>query len=177
MSYLFESPFLILTVGVLLLAAFGYVYVNTRQKGALIGLGVVVALTAVLLLVEHLVQTPREQVEASLEGLASELEANNIEGALKYLDPAAKETRDRARWAMSRFQVTKAKISSDLQVEVNEMMSPPAAEVKFTGVIGVVDKKGAYSTQSVPVKFTAKLRQHGDRWVVTEHTDTAVGIQ
>ena len=176
MSYLFESPFLILTVGVLLFAAFGYVYVNTRQKSALIGLGVVVALTAVLLLVEHLVQTPREQVEASLEGLASELEANNLEGALKYLDPAAKETRDRARWAMSRFQVTKAKVSN-LQVEVNEMMSPPAAEVKFTGVIGVVDKKGAYSTQSVPVKFTATLRQHGDRWVVTEHTDTAVGIQ
>lgn len=176
MSYLFESPFLILTIGVLLIAASGYLFVNTRQKGALIGLVVVIALTALALLVEHLVVTPREQVEASLEGLASELEANNLEGTLRYLDPSAKESRDRARWAMSRFRVTKAKVAN-LQVTVNEMMSPPLAEVKFTGVIGVVDKKGSYTAQSIPVKFTATLRQHGDRWVVTEHTDSAIGVQ
>lgn len=177
MSYLFENPFLILVVGTLLIAACGYVYLNTRQKGAVTGLVVVVALTAIALLVEHLVETPREQVETSLNDLAHELEANNVEGALKYLAPSAKETRDRARWAMSRFQVTKAKVS-DLRITVNETMSPPSAEVKFTGVIGVVDRKGVYpATQSVPVKFTAKLRQQNDRWVVTEHTDDAIGVQ
>lgn len=172
MSYLFESPSLILTVGVFLIAALGYVFVNTRQKGVLIGLIAVVALTCIAMVIERYVKTPREQVEATLDALADELEANNIEGALKYLDPKAEETRKRARWAMARIRITKAKVTN-LEIMVNETMSPPMAEVKFTGVIGVVHKNGGETIPSYPVKFTAKLRQHGDRWVVTEHTDSA----
>lgn len=172
MSYLYESPFLILTVGVLLIAALGYVFVNTRQKGVLIGLVAVILLTGIALAIEHFVETPCEQVEATLEALADELEANNLEGALQYLDPAAEDTRKRARWAFSHIRLTKAKVTN-LEIKVNETMSPPMAEVKFIGVIGVIYKKGGETIPSYPVKFTAKLRQHGDRWIITEHTDDA----
>lgn len=174
MSYLYESPYLILTIGVFFLAILGYLFVNTRQKGALIGMGVVVALTLICLAIEHFVETPREQVEASIEGLADALEDNNIEDTLEYLDSNAEVTREKARWAMGRFHVIRAKVSN-LRIEINELTSPPSATVKFTGTIRATDKKGQYETQVVPVTFTAKLRQHGDRWVVTEHTDN-VGI-
>jgi hypothetical protein len=174
MSHLLESPYLILAVGAFFLAACGYVFVNTRKKGALIGMGVALVLTLTVLAIERFIETPREQVETTLEGLADALEANDVEGAVKYLDPKAEKTIDRARWAMSRFEIVRAKISN-LEIEMNETMSPPAAHVKFTGTIRAKDKKGIHESQAVPVKFTATLRLYGDRWIITEHTDS-VGI-
>ena len=168
MSYLFESPYLILTVGLLFLAVFGYMFMSTRKKIALVGVGAVVAITLICLAIEHFVETPREQVEASLDKLAKELEANNIEGVLACLDPKCKEGREMARYGMNRYRITKAKVS-DLTIVINESTSPPSAEVTFTGIIGAVERKGGYEQQPVPIHFTAKLIQHDRRWLVAEY--------
>ncbi len=176
MTWLLENPLPILLIGLATTVVLMVVWYQVQKRALLLAIGATIALTALGLVVERAVVTPWEEVEQTLQELADALKANDLERTLSYVSPEAVETRKRAKWAMGRFRVKKAKVS-DLKIQFNPLMSPPMAKATFTGIIAVEDKGGAFNlARPYPIRFTAEFRKQGERWVLTGHSEkTLIG--
>src|SRR6478672_10377601 len=89
MTWLAENSLTIWMLGAIALTMALIVFYQKRTSGALYGVLGIIAVTAALLLISWLIETPREAVERSLYALAATVEANDVKGALSYLAPTA----------------------------------------------------------------------------------------
>ena len=174
MTTLLENPIPILLVGILVEAVLGVIFMNNRRGIVLLPMAGVLVFVLLGVLLEWVVVTEREEVEATLDGLAAAIEANDLERALSYVSPkvaSAEKTRRRARWAMNRFEVREAKIRN-LEIKINRLTSPPSAKATFNGILSLTDRKGEYPYNTHPIGFTVEFRKEGDRWLLTKHTES-----
>ncbi|HLA86089.1 MAG TPA: hypothetical protein VJL29_14980 [Thermoguttaceae bacterium] len=174
MTLLLESPIPVLFVGVVIVAILGVVFFQTGRAVALLAAGGVVLITLLGLGVEHYVVTEREAVETALYDLADAMEANDKNAAIACLSSSAGETRARAEWAFSRFHVLRANVSN-LEIDVNELTSPPSAEARFDGFVQVRDRQGNMQGAE-NFYFVLSYRKEGGRWLVTSHTAEVAGF-
>jgi hypothetical protein len=170
MYYLLEDPTLFIFLGIAIEAVFGILLFRTGRGVLLwIMLGVLlVCLTGII--GQRFIITERKRVIQTLDGIVTALEANDLNGVLSYLEPEAAHSRDRARWALGRVEVTSASYRK-VDVKINNLTSPPTAQVSFFGLIGHRDRKGELPYNNYASNFTINLRKHGDRWLVEEHRE------
>jgi hypothetical protein len=169
MTWLTENPLPIAVAGVLL-AAFAAIAVSARRNlGSLVALAGVVAVTLLLLAMERLVVTDREHVEAALGDLMAAVEANDVPGALAWIDPAAATMRADAQALMPSVKIGKARATS-VEVELNEQANPPTATSRFRGLLqGLHPQSGTpinYVNQQVDVAW---VKRNG-RWLADGYT-------
>ncbi len=169
MTYLAENALAICVGGAVLVTLALVVYLQTRSSAALKGLGAVVLLTALLLVYSWLVVTPREAVERTLYSLAAVVEANDLEGTLDHIAPAASEVRAEAEAVMPLVTVEKARVVSTPQFELSPPDDPTEAVVRFRafgqGTVHRGGQKGA-AMDDVAVTFV----RAGDRWLVKSYS-------
>jgi len=167
MTTLVENPMPVILFGVVAEAVLGIILLMS-------GRGVVLwAMAGVLVLVlggvglERLVVTEWEQVEATLEGAAAALQANDqtrLLGSEEYLAESAVETRERVRYALNRIEFTKVKIT-DLEIKINRLTSPPTATAQITGHVRFEDLTGQMIHDNYPIKdLTLRLRRTPEGW-------------
>ena len=87
MEYLFENPVPLVMVGLVLMTFTGVMFYTTRNTPALVALAIIAALTVSLLVMEQLIQTPREGVVTTLRAAAAASESNDVDRALDTLIP------------------------------------------------------------------------------------------
>ena len=78
LTWLAENALPIWMLGAIALTMAAIVYLQTRSRGAFFGVVGVLAVTALLLLVNRLIETPREAVERRLYEIAATVEANDV---------------------------------------------------------------------------------------------------
>ena len=93
MSWLFEDPIWIWTIGGFAAAAILVAFFSSGRGLFLVWLGAVLLIVLALLLVERSVVTDRELIEATIDGATAAVEANHIEGTLSYVSPTAEALR------------------------------------------------------------------------------------
>src|SRR5437762_8109167 len=136
MTWLAENSLAIWMIGAIALTMALIVYFQTRTNGALFGVAGVILVTAALLLVSWLIETPREAVERSLYELAATVEANDVKGALGYLAPsAAPQLRKDIETLMPLVRIERARIIGSPEIELEAGPNPTTATVKCRGVI------------------------------------------
>jgi hypothetical protein len=169
-----ESPVPWIFFGIVAALVGGIVFVNTRRVNALATTALLVlAITGGGLLLEHWVVTEYEAIEQMLDDLATDIEANDLEAVLEHVSQEATKTRGLARVNMGLVEIEHAK-ATDLEVEINELTSPPTAKTKFTAVVrGKLKSSSAVSEQPFleRVKFTAILEKGENGWVITDELD------
>jgi hypothetical protein len=165
-----ESPMPAIFIGIVLEALLGIALFTTRRAWLLAPIGGVLLLVLGGVLLERVVVTQRERVEMALDDLAAALKTNDLKKVQNCLAPSAKETRQRAAWALGMVEVTDAKIHN-LQVTLNQLTSPPTAEAKFDGVIFFRGKTIDVGHDRYPARFTVEFEQDGNRWLVTNHVE------
>lgn len=177
MTILFETPVPVLLVGLLTAALLAVLYLNTRQRGLLIALAAVAALTAGGVALERWVQTDREQISDLLDQLAAALRADGLEAntpelvipaVYECISPSAERTRLLARTNLNLVEILSAKHSS-LRVQVNRLTSPPTAEARFDAQ--VTGRGRGYLAEMVaermyPLEFVVEMRQENGRWLI-----------
>ena len=170
MYYLIDDPTMFIFLGILVEAVLGVVLFRTGRGFLLwIMLGVLaVCLTGII--GQRFIITERKLVIRTLDGIVTALERNDVDGVLTYLEPEAAHSRERARWALGRVEVQNASYRK-LDVKINDLTSPPTAEVTFFGLIGYHNRKGEMPYNNYASNFTIHLRKHDDRWLVEEHTE------
>jgi len=168
MNWLAENALPIWMGGAVALTMALVVYFQTRTNRALAGVGVVVAVTAALLVAERLMETPREAVERTLYELAATVEANDVPGALAFLAPtAAQGIRKDIETLMPLVRIERARIIGTPQIEVDD--SGDAATVRCRGVILAVNKRDGMKG-GADDQLTMNWIRDGDRWLVESYT-------
>ena len=176
MITLVESPIPVLLAGLIAVAILAVLFFNTGRGLFLAIIAGVVVLVLAGLAVERFVVTEREEVETALYGLAGAMEANDKNAAVALLSPSAAETRARAEWAFARFEIKQANISN-LEIEINNLTSPPSATAQFDGFIQVHDRKETIPYNAQNFYFTVHFEKEDDRWLITGHEERIGGIR
>ena len=163
---LLEDPTPVIFFGILVEAVLGVILLRTG-RGVLLG-----AMAGVLLLVlagvglEWLVVTEPERVEATIEGAAAALAANDEQGVKKHIDPSATKTRNLVSWGFRQVAFTDAKVT-DLKITVNKLTSPPTAEAHLTGIVWFQGRQADITRNSYPLDPVIKLRLGPQGWLIT----------
>jgi len=174
MHYFTEDPLWMIFLGIVVEAVLGVVLFQTR-RGVVLWAMIGVALLVLLGLgVEKLIVTEREKVERTIDEITEALEANDLEGVLRYLAPEARQSRISAQWALGRVEVYEANVNS-LEVTVNQLESPPTARAELSGRLHYHDREDQSPYTNYPLRFTVDFRKEGDRWLVTGHRERHKG--
>ncbi len=170
MTWLWDDPTLILSVGVLIEGLLGVVLFQTGRGWVLAAmLGILVCVLAAVA-VEYFVVTPREEVENTLAEVAAALEANDLPSLLGYLADDGGQIRASATDALSRFKVREARIRN-LRVTVDLRALPPRATADFHGLLTLDDPRGQVPYEHFARDFTVFLEQRSGRWLLVRYED------
>jgi hypothetical protein len=165
-----EDPLPIVLVGIVIEAILAGVYFSTRRGVVLLVMLGALFLTFAMLVLERAVVTQREQVEATLDGVANALDANDWERVKEYCAPDAQSTRARVDYAERLVRITDTSIHN-LRIEISNATTPPSAEAKFDGVVVYEGKTGSIGYGRYPARFVVKLELIDGRWLVIDHVE------
>lgn len=173
MEYFFENPFPLLMVGLVLMTFTGVVYHTTRSTAALISLVLIAALTLSLLVLEQLVQTPREGVATTLRAAATAAEANDMERVLSFVDSEATEVRKLVEDLMPRLDITKANVGRDIEITFDNEDDPQVATAHFEGFFHARDKRSGAVGPGPPIDVEVELVRRNQVWYLKEISPAA----
>jgi hypothetical protein len=168
MGWLFEDPTTVIVAVALLEVLLGIALVNSGEVKVLWGMGAVLLLGVLLVLVELVVITDKEQISDTMSRAADALETNDAAAVMQYIAPEAGDMRSRAEAALSAFEVKSASFSG-LDVTVNSHLSPVTAQARFFGKFNGRDRLGRLPYENVFRRFEVDLRREGERWVMTDY--------
>jgi len=169
MAALLESPMPILLFGIVAEVALGIALLRTGRGVLLAAMAGVLLLVVAGLALEWFVVTDVERIEATLEGLAETLEANDLQRVHAFCSESATHTRSEAARAMRMVEFTEIKIT-DLNVTVNDLTSPPTATAIFTARVSARDKAGLFDGAApLLIGSTLKLRRESGNWLISGH--------
>lgn len=169
-SLSFWTVLVILFLAAALLAA---MWAATARREPLIGAAVALALIPGLWLVERLVVTDREVIEATLHEIAADVKSNNRAAVLSHIDPGAKWLRARAEGELGNYQFTACRVNKLHGIEVNYQKRPLTAVADFN-----VHVAGTFrvNNETFPEgdyfrRVELHLRQDADgRWLVEDYS-------
>jgi hypothetical protein len=169
MSWLAENSFAIWALGAIALAGALAVFWETRAPKALAAIGIIILITAGLLVTEWIIETPREAVTRTLKELAATVEANDVNGTLAFLSPKAAKMRADVEKLMPEVQIEMARIINGPEVEFNQADNPTQAVARLRGAIrGKVKNTSMQGT--VPDDLQVTLEYDGQRWLISDYT-------
>jgi hypothetical protein len=170
MNWLAENTLTIFMIGAVALAMAVFVYFQTRTNGALYGVIGVILVTAVLVLISWVIETPREAVERSLYDLAATVEANDVKGALSYLASTADpQLRKDVETLMPLVQIDRARIIGTPEIALEGGANINAATVKCRGVIFAVNKQDGMKGGAED-HLVLKWVLRDNRWLLESYT-------
>jgi len=168
---LLENPIPVIFVGIVVEAVLASIFANTGRNVMLLAMVGVFLLVLAGVVLERVVVTEKEVVEATLDGVVDALEDNDLDRLLsEYVSPSAAHTRLRAETALAIVEITRAKVHN-LEVTINHLTSPPTAEARFDGIVWFRGRQPGIHPDRYAAKFVAELQWEGDRWMITDHLE------
>lgn len=157
------TPLVVLGLVELLLAVALY---QTGRAVVITAMATVAVIAAALFFTERTIVTERERVVQSVYAAADALESNDEQQLLALLGPDAIELRAMAARYMRMLKITEAAVTERPQVTINELTSPPTAEVHFMGRIkGNLKMGNAYGDTFIS-KIHLTLRRYEGEWKI-----------
>jgi hypothetical protein len=169
MSLLLEQPLAVVIVGVVLALGVGIAWTSTGRKEWLIGLGAIVVLTIVGLVVEQLVVTDREAIEATLREIARDVESNNLPALLKHVSAGNTELTQKATAEMPNYRFDECRITKVYEIDIDASAEPRSALVEFNVVASGSFSQGGMeiSDQGIPRRILLQMvREKDGQWRV-----------
>jgi len=167
---LFESPMLVIVIGLTTAALLGGLWLQTGKRVLLVLLVGMLALTVTGVILERSVETDREQIDSTLHRIARDIERNDRPAVLAHIHSQAADIRQAAAMETSMYVFEHVKIKSNLQIEVHAGTDPKTATATFNVVlIGTGGQLGKNSTR-VPRYMILELEQEGGAWRVRNYT-------
>jgi ketosteroid isomerase-like protein len=168
MTTLLENPWPGLLAGIIVSMLLAIAYFAVPKRGILIAMGVAVAATLGMFLLERFVVTPAEEVEQTLYDLAATLQTNDVPAVLEFVSPDAAMVRGAAQRHMPRYQINEVHIASNLEVKVNEA-DPTKAVAKFNCRVNANDRRGELPYNNALLQFSINFEKVGDKWLIAEY--------
>ncbi len=168
MTWLIESFWPAVTLGVVLELVLAIAFVRTGRSLAIVGMVAVLVVTVGLVALERYVVTEQEEIEDLLFAAEAALERNDAEALLAVFTPASPRRNEVAN-VMSRFHVRDAHVGRDLEIRTSALTSPPSAHAFFTGRVEGSDTRGEVPYEQVIRKFAVTLHRSDNRWLIHDY--------
>jgi hypothetical protein len=169
MNYLAENALPIWAAGAVAATLALIIYLQTRSTASFLAIVVILATTGLLLVTERLIETPREAVERTLYELADTVEANDVQGALRYLASTADtQIRRDVETLMPLVEIERANVVGSPTIEVEAGDEPDSATVTCRGFIVATLKQNGMKGGAEDELTMTWVRQ-GDRWLVEDY--------
>ena len=133
-DWLFEGWPAIYALLVIKLIALGYIYWQTRHKGWLYGMLGVVVLIGVYALLDHLVETDREQLERKIRTMAAALDAHNLDGVFDNIDDNFTTPQFKNKQSLRDVAENRISQVSNVRVRSFDFKERPERGKAFTGL-------------------------------------------
>jgi hypothetical protein len=168
--FILESPWPILFFGIAVEAILAIALVRTGRGMLLFVMAGVALATLAGLGIERLVVTERERVMQTIDGIAAAVQANDLDAALGFISPSAKDTQDKAREVRDYVEVSHLRVRN-LDVSINKLTSPPTAKATFNVIVTGRGKNhyAEFGEGTHVAKVTLQLRLESGRWLITGH--------
>jgi hypothetical protein len=178
MTYFLETPWPAMLIGGLAALMIGSGWLRTGQTWLLYLLLAILALTVGAVVLERLVVTDREQVDATLHEIARLVEKNDLEAAFQYAHSPA--VRGQAAGELPRYRFQEVAIARNLQIKVFPKHLPPKATAEFNVLVVFSTRDGSWSNQRLAryVEVTM-LKDDDGQWRVSAyaHYDPMRGMR
>jgi hypothetical protein len=170
MTWFVEDPWPVLLATLAILALLGVALFRTGQARIIGAMVAVALLGGAGLLIEWLVVTEREEVEAALFGAAEALKRNDLDAVLSHIAPEAAGMRASVTAILPGIEVSEVKLAN-LKITLNRLTNPPSARAEFVGRVTVKSRQPglAFPYDNFVRPFVVRLRRENDRWVMTEY--------
>ncbi len=168
MTWILEEPIYILILGILTLAFLGFALMQTGYRGIFHAMLGVAALTVGLLILERMVETDKEQIESTLQTIARDVEANDLDAIYGHIYSGAPGILARAKREFPRYTFRHVKIKDNVEVVFENDHQPRKAVVTFNVVVDV--RQGAFHHPHVPRFVRVTLLLEEGHWRVAEYS-------
>lgn len=165
-SFFLESPLLLGASGCLIVSLAVFLWIQTAHRAALYGAFAALAATIVLVLLSIQIETPREQIEKTIQEVADAVENNRVEEVLEYLHPGAVVGRRHVEQEMPRYKFTEARVTRMHSIAVNHATNPPTAIAEFNVI---VDVSAHGQSARVPRFVRAYFTYSDGKWLVNDY--------
>jgi hypothetical protein len=167
MTTLLESPWPVILFGIAAEVVLGVILLRSGRGVLIWAMAGVLVLMLAGVGLEWLVVTDREQVEATLEGAAAAVAANDRDALLANIHSSATELRRLIHTRFHQLNFTGARIATLEVQNINHLVSPPTARVHIMGIISFEDRRGEIPYKNYRREMTLELRRESDRWLIT----------
>ncbi len=177
---IFDSSIPLLVVGVTIAIGCGSGWVKTGMRWLLGGvvLGVLLAVAGILL--DQLVETDREKLEAVIQAVVADVRAGRVEQAVSHISKDASDLRERARSELRNYKVTGITIKRPILITFEPSKGRPTrASAEFNIVVTGGDAGGLIENQQVPRYLIVRFGRDGEQWLADdyEHHDPLYGMR
>jgi hypothetical protein len=169
MTWVLEEPIYILVLGLITAAFLGFALMQTGYRSLLHALLAVLALTGGLLLLERMVVTDREQVQAALERIADDVETNDLEAILSHVYSGAPDVYARAKMEFPNYEFSRVKIKDNVEATFEQGAQPPRVRVTFNVVVDVSVRQTGYGETVARFVRVTLVKEDGD-WHVADYS-------
>jgi len=174
MSWLFESPIIIVALGVAIVFAIGAAWTATGRQELLYALAAAIVLLFAGLITERLVVTDREQIRATLAEIARDVKKNDHRRIISHIHSSATAIKQKAQAEMPKYTFTDFRITKINSLDVDRSAAPASAVVELNVVGG-----GSFHEHGIEMDHVARwvklhlLQETDGRWTVVdyEHDD------
>ena len=173
MTALLEDPTPIILFGIVAEAVLGVILLRTGRAVLLWAMAGVLVLVLAGIGLEQLMETDREQVEATLDRAVAAVAANDRDGLLVHIHSSASEARRLVNWGFGQANFTDAKITHVEILPINYLINPPRAEVRINGIVDFKLRRGETPYPRRPINMTLKLQRESDRWLIIDEVEWA----
>jgi hypothetical protein len=167
MTWLYEDPWTVLMVCVLIGVGVEIVCGQIGQHAMFLGLLGMLVFTGSLLAVEHFVVTDREMVENAVHGAAASMASGDYAQVQQFLVDHPTTVHSQAEGWLSRYRVRRVKCT-DLKIEINRLTVPPTAHVELWAH-AELEPGASFGGMTGPFhpRVTLDLEWEDDRWKIS----------
>jgi len=167
MTWHLEQPLPIIAMGALLFAMLLGGLIKTGRRGLLGAMIAVVFATIGMLMLERIVVTPGEQIAATLQQLARDIQTNEPSLVFQHISATAEPLRNDAEMALERIEIHKVTVKSNLETEISA--NGEKATARFNASFDASAKSGLVNNQHAAWFFVVDFVKQQGRWLVTDY--------
>lgn len=164
MTWITENPFLIVLTTLFLGVVLIILFFQTRKKLFLILAGLMGVIAVASVVVEQMIVTEKEQVEALVQKLADNVRDNDMEGILDSIVPEAKQTRTSVERLMPSCDFTTCAANRKPEFDVIDESSMTIYFPVFVRV-----NESPYGPGQSPVDIKLDLVKRNGKWMIEDY--------
>jgi len=169
MNVFFEQPLYAIFLGILVESVLVMVYLQSGKRWLISVMVLVALLAGGGVMLERLVVTDRETVEATMTQIVADIESNDASLVLAHIAKEATKKRAEAERILALVKFRSVEIRRIIEIKTMPDLTPPQAKANFTVKPVVSDSSGTFEDFPAPRRLEVTFVKEGGDWRILDY--------